>query len=524
MGVLTQNLNETFYLFGILGTFGSIVYLALRPAVLFPAGPVSVPILGNLLQFPLPAQHPWFKLTEWKKTFGEITYFHGMGKSIVVLNNLETSADILSKHGHIFAHRPVFTMVGELMGLDRSLSAMSATKMWQHHRRLAHMALSPESVRKYHGTQEDITALMILAMLNNPKRFIDHVRLAAGRIVMSVTYGISPQVAEEDYIAHAEDTMRLVSETMVPGAFLVDLFPALKHIPKRLPFKTFHDEAKIGRAMMDKMVDAPFVQVQDEMASESGPARPSFVSDLLSMSAEDNELDKTEFEETVKWVSGSMYGAGGESTFSTVLNCILAMALHPTSQQKVQAELDALLVDRLPNIADRQSTPYLNALIKEVMRWRPALPLGIPHRSSKGIVYKGHFIPEDTIAIPNIWAVSREPDAEFPPEDFIPERFLPRKSTTTLPDPSTYVFGFGRRICPGRHLAENSVYVMIASLVYCFFFGPPQDAGGTGTRPINPTWKSGLLSLVNPFECEIQPRTMEKATLIRQRASLCNED
>ena len=57
----------------------------------------------------------------------------------------------------------------------------------------------------------------------------------------------------------------------------------------------------------------------------------------------------------------------------------LAMALHPEVQKKAQAEIDAVVgADRLPDIEDRPSLPYINALIKELLRWNLVTPLGKP--------------------------------------------------------------------------------------------------------------------------------------------------
>ncbi|KAJ7133367.1 cytochrome P450 [Mycena epipterygia] len=509
--------------FSLITCLAVVLYRSLRRSPNFPPGPSTIPILGNLIHFPHPTRHPWFKFTEWKKALGDIVYVHGLGNSIVILNGLDTITDLLSKHGHLYAERPIFTMVGELMGLDRSMPAMSCNKTWHQHRRLAHTAFSPEAVKKYYGAQEDIAVLLSLALIEEPERFIDHVRLASGRIVMSVTYGISPQVAEHEYIAHAEDTMMMISDTMVPGAFLVDVIPALKHIPKHLPFRTFHDIAREGRAMMEKMVFPPFLQVQKEMAAH-GSIRPSLVSELLGTPRNNSEVEEAAFQDAVKWTAGSMYGAGGETTYSTVINFILAMALYPEVQRRAHEELDKLIPDRLPTIGDRESTPYLNAVLKETLRWHPSLPLGLPHRSSKDFTYKGYAIPGNTIAIPNIWAVSRTPDPEFSPDEFIPERFLQRQPGIEVPDPATYVFGFGRRICPGKSLAENSLYIAIAYLLHCFSFQTPRDATGN-EQPIQPTWKTGLTRQVfpNPFSCEIRPRGPNKILLVEQRASLCNE-
>ncbi|KAF7293084.1 Cytochrome P450 [Mycena indigotica] len=480
-----------------------------------PPGPWALPAIGNLLHFPLPKNSPWRRLLEWKYEFGNITYLHGFGNSVVVLNDIDTCNDLLVKNGHAWADRPVFTMGGELMGMDRSMGFMSNTPMWRYQRKLAHLAFSTDSVKTYCAAQEDIAALMAQSIASHPEDFIDHVRLATGRIVMSVTYGISPQLAEEDYIQHAEDTMEVITDTTMPGAYLVDAIPALKYLPKQLT--AFHDKAKEGRAMVERMVFPPYLQVKKEM--QTGDAPHSLVKQLLSLPRSDkSDPDESFFEDAVIWAAGSMYGAGGETTFATALNCILAMTMFPEVQRRAQIELDSVVGEQLPTIENRRETPYLNALLKELLRWQPSVPLGVPHRSSKDVVYQGYSLPSDTIAIANVWAITREEDPDFPPEEFMPERFLPRPSGFAPRDPFTYAFGFGRRICPGKPLAENSLYILVAYLIHNFSYHLPRTQEGV-EEPIRPTWKSGLTSFPEPFKCRIVPRSDERLTMINYRAS-----
>ena len=80
------------------------------------------------------------------------------------------------------------------------------------------------------------------------------------------------------------------------------------------------------------------------------------------------------------------------------------MVLHPDEQKKAQAELDRVVgTDRLPEFSDEDSLPYICALIKELLRWRSVVPLGIPHRSVEEDQYRGYRIPKGSIVIANIW-------------------------------------------------------------------------------------------------------------------------
>ena len=79
------------------------------------------------------------------------------------------------------------------------------------------------------------------------------------------------------------------------------------------------------------------------------------------------------------------------------------MMLFPDIQRKAQEEIDMVVgTDRLPSFDDRASLPYVDAIVKEVFRWHPILPMIFPHVSSRDDVYNGMFIPKGSIVISNI--------------------------------------------------------------------------------------------------------------------------
>ena len=74
---------------------------------------------------------------------------------------------------------------------------------------------------------------------------------------------------------------------------------------------------------------------------------------------------------------------------------ILAMTLHPHAQKKAQDEIDRVVgSDRLPNFDDRASMPYVEALLREVLRWRVVAPLGLMHSATSDDIFKGYYIPK----------------------------------------------------------------------------------------------------------------------------------
>ena len=80
------------------------------------------------------------------------------------------------------------------------------------------------------------------------------------------------------------------------------------------------------------------------------------------------------------------------------------MVLSPDIQRKAQEELDKVVgFSRLPVYEDRENLPYINALCKEVLRWHPIIPLGVPHRVTEDDVFDGYFIPAGTLVLGNTW-------------------------------------------------------------------------------------------------------------------------
>jgi cytochrome P450 len=80
------------------------------------------------------------------------------------------------------------------------------------------------------------------------------------------------------------------------------------------------------------------------------------------------------------------------------------MALHPEVQTKAQEELDRVLgPNKLPTFEDRSKLPYIDAMVKESLRWHPVAPMGIPHMCTVDDVYEGYRIPKGSLIMANIW-------------------------------------------------------------------------------------------------------------------------
>jgi cytochrome P450 len=123
------------------------------------------------------------------------------------------------------------------------------------------------------------------------------------------------------------------------------------------------------------------------------------------------------------------------------------MVLHPKVMKKAQEELDRVVgKGQLPNFSDRGDLPYIDAVVKEVLRWNPIFPMALLNRVTQDDVYRGYLIPAGATVIQNIWAVCRDPSIYPDPETFNPDRFLKDGKINPLVfNPENRIFGAGRR-------------------------------------------------------------------------------
>jgi len=184
-------------------------------------------------------------------------------------------------------------------------------------------------------------------------------------------------------------------------------------------------------------------------------------------------------DEDFSFVPASLFGAGSDTTASTMCSAILAFVTHPSVMGVAHAELDSVVGMHMPTFEDEDRLPYISALVKEVLRWRPVAVLGgTPHACTEDNTYQGWRIPAGTTVLGNSWAINLNEEYYPKPQLFNPARFLaekdPRfelelKGVKSHPAKTAHSsFGWGRRICPGADLATNSLFIALSRLIWSF--------------------------------------------------------
>lgn len=110
-------------------------------------------------------------------------------------------------------------------------------------------------------------------------------------------------------------------------------------------------------------------------------------------------------------------------------------------------------------------------------------------------------------------AFTHDPKTYPDPMAFKPERFLHHAGHIPESDPYQLSFGFGRRACPGRTLADSNVYLNIAQSLALFNISKAVRDGKE--VDVQPVFQAGSISHPAPFECSITPRSAGHEALIR---------
>ncbi|CAE6427800.1 unnamed protein product [Rhizoctonia solani] len=475
-----------------------------------PPSPKADPIIGHLRCMPTEYQEVVYK--EWGDELrSSIVSISLLGQVIVILNSIEDANELFVKRALQYSNRVQLPMLSSprLTGWGSGTALLNYGDRWRGQRRVTHEVLQKKALESIWPAIVRQTRLS-MQRLSNTTELESEIARMVGATILQSTYGYEAIAADDPMIEIGKAGMRGFSDASMPADFLVNVLPLLEYIPSWLPGAEWKRKALRWSKAREDLVNTPFNWTKQQMAS--GTAQPSVLSSILtSLATDESGLDQAEEEERIKWAVGSLYGGAMDTTTSSILVFIIAMIRNPDVQAKAQEEVDAVVGDqRLPEMEDQDNLPYISRVIKEVLRWRPVAPLGLPHACVKDDIYKGHFIPKGAVVMGNTWAMCCNPEVYSDFERFNPDRF---KDPTT-PDPPA--FGFGRRICPGQHFAEASLFLAVATMLSAFNITHAKDEQGNSIIPDARLTGISLIRMPPPFQCSIKPRSEAKRRLLLQ--------
>ncbi|KAA1476676.1 CyP450 monooxygenase [Dentipellis sp. KUC8613] len=481
-----------------------------RRALPEPPGPASLPILGSF--FALQGKQPWATFTNWSKALqSDLISVRSFGQLTIVINSKKVAKELYERRSAKYSDRPP-ALIFKLTGWDFNTGLMPYSEKWRARRRLLHSTLHQKVAQDYRPLQRAKAHELLCDTYSDPENFKSHVSRLSGIIAIAVSYGdIGDRRQSDEYITQAQEAVDTLSRTSWPRLVIVNNLQFLQHLPGWMPGCGFQGLAKRCRKLIADMQNVPWTIVEQGMVENT--AAPSMA--LKMMEGLERNVVGPDSLQAAKDACAVTFAAGADTTVSAIMTATLGLLLHPETQRCAQQELDRVVGrNRLPTYEDRSSLPYLEAVFREALRWHPVLPLSVMRAAYEEDIYDGYYIPKGTPLTANVWAMTRDP-VEYPePESFKPERFM-RPDGTLNDDDMRYIFGFGRRFCSGRHLADATVWMALASILAVFRLVRAKDEDGN-VVPVKVEYTNGLISHPLPFKCGFEPRDREAELLLNQ--------
>ncbi|KAF8160325.1 cytochrome P450 [Mycena galopus ATCC 62051] len=511
---------------GFAWVFVYLVKIGSREAGL-PPGPPTLPLLGNLHIFP--NKFPHHKFTEWARKYGGIysasrfkrtdievqLFTHcqlkmGSG-TLVVLTDPAAVKELMDKRSSSTVDRPPM-YIADLVTGGLNLALARHTEKWRSLRRAAHAILTPQATALHMPIQQAEASQLLHDILCHPEGFYTHIRRYSNSVIVSVLYGKRAPRYETPETTTFFNVMHEWIRLLEPGATPpVDFIPMLKYVPERWA-KWKRDCAKTRMHQRDL-----YFGLLDETKDRvrRGDENGSYMEEILRRQ-EEFGMDW----EMTGYLGGALIEGASHTTSAYLQTLILALVAYPDAQMKAQEEIDRVVGGhRMSTLTDLEEMPYIRAMILETHRFRPVTPLLAPHRSLKAEEYKGFLIPQGSTIFVNAWGIFHDPELYDDPESFIPDRYV-LSENGTKPGVNcndlrpNLMYGVGRRMCAGIHLAQASININVMNLVWAFNFSTDTDSQGNPIKLNTFDYEQGITSAPRAFKCKITPRSAEKAAII----------
>ncbi|KZT39793.1 cytochrome P450 [Sistotremastrum suecicum HHB10207 ss-3] len=476
-------------------------------------GPKGLPFLGNALQIPL--VRPWLKFMEWASTHGNVYSLTALGMKIVIVNSCEDALELMHKRSAIYSDRPRMEVIRKHGGWSFAVSTEPYGPNFHLKRRMINQFFNPTATHKtYHMLSRNALAFARSA-LDQPMKIQSYNRRYSGANIMKLAYGHEVVEDDDQWIVNADKAVHELESVGAAGIHPIDIWPILGKLPLQIWGKKFVRNMAATKEATREATTRPYDVVKRNFFK--GTAIPSMATSLIEANLKPD--GRVEHEEAINGSLAMTYLAGADTTVASIDTFIIAMIHHPEIQLEAQKTIDELLQgERLPTFEDRASLPYVEAILREVLRWKPVLPGGVPHCVIQDDEYRGMSIASGSMIFPNLIGMMYDSTDFLDPLRFSPRRFLKSEGNRyslreDVRNPEQIAFGFGRRICPGRHFATAWMWITIATFLAVFEISPCLDDKGEAILP-DLEYEPGLVSHPKKYKCHLRPRTQAAAMVL----------
>uniref|UniRef100_A0A0D9WF32 Cytochrome P450 73A33 n=1 Tax=Leersia perrieri TaxID=77586 RepID=A0A0D9WF32_9ORYZ len=451
-----------------------------------PPGPSGAPIVGNWLQVGDDLNHR--NLMAMAKRFGDIFLLRMGVRNLVVVSSPDLAKEVLHTQGVEFGSRTRNVVFDIFTGKGQDMVFTVYGDHWRKMRRIMTVPFFTNKVVAQNrvGWEEE-ARLVVEDVRRDPAAATTGVVIR--RRLQLMMYNDMFRIMFDRRFDSVDDP--LFNKLKAFNAERSRLSQSFEYnygdfIPVLRPFlRRYLGRCHDLKAQRMKLFEDHFVQERKKVMDQTGEIRCAM--DHILEAERKGEINH----DNVLYIVENINVAAIETTLWSIEWGIAELVNHPSIQSKVREEIATVLGGAPVTEPDLERLPYLQAVVKETLRLRMAIPLLVPHMNLNDGKLAGYDIPAESKILVNAWFLANDPKKWVKPDEYRPERFLEEeKAVEAHGNDFRFVpFGVGRRSCPGIILALPIIGITLGRLVQSFQLLPPP-----GMDKVDTTEKPGQFS------------------------------
>ncbi|KAK3677176.1 hypothetical protein LTR78_002714 [Recurvomyces mirabilis] len=467
----------------------------------------GLPYAGRFWDVPGPGIEAAWHFGDLHKKMGPIYEWKVMGTIHIWVETDKIAKDLFVTRQQNYCDRNELPAAIGVKEGSEILPLMGYGEQFRRYKNFMHLIMRHAHPKEFYGWPAQENKNTLRRILEKPDKWSEAVIVHCARAIAGTAWG-NPRAG-----SNLLTIIPIILKNVSPAGPIINKLTFLSNLPESIsPWK--QEEAMRKKQMSDAFMEP----LEDAVKrSKEGNLEDCWSKIWVGKEKGSEHLD---FYEAAHAIGSSSFVA--IATVGGPLHAFfLAMCHYPAWQEKAQEELDRVCGNRLPTMEDMPKLPVLRATVKEIVRWRQATPLGVPHVAIEDDVYEGYHIPKGAILHANHYLISREESTYPRGEEFIPDRWLDPSYPTYKEPLSEFpnfrgdrAFGYGNRSCPGIDLTSNELLTLIGSLMWAFEIKRPE--GRYGADAPLPWYETApwVITMTKPFKCDIKCRSEEKRRYI----------